>query len=82
MLSPGVLSEQTTIFLVDTDLRDVDLDKVHGEEHENEAIQLKILTFEETIALFPLDAIANPIVPMMARDLWLKEIYLHLTKIE
>ena len=74
MLSPGVLSEQTTILLVDTDLTDVDLDKVHGEEHENEAIQLKILTFEETIALFPLDAIANPIVPMMARDLWLKEI--------
>ena len=71
MLSPGVLSEQTTIFLIDTDLQAVDTDKIHGEEHENESITLKLMTYDEAKALFPLDAVANPIVPMMARDKWL-----------
>ena len=71
MLSPGVLSEQTTIFLIDTDLSMVDTNKIHGEEHENESITLKLFTYEEAKALFPQDAIANPIVPMMARDKWL-----------
>ena len=74
MLSPGVLSEQTTIFLVDTDLSQVDTDKLHGEEHENEAITLRLFSYDETKALFPVDAIANPIVPMMARDKWLRSI--------
>lgn len=71
MLSPGVLSEQTTIYLADTDLRQVDINEVHGEEHENEAITLRLFSYEETKALFSSDAVANPIVPTMARDKWL-----------
>lgn len=71
MLSPGVLCEQTTIFLVDTDLSNVDTHKIHGEVEENEAITLKLYSYEDATALFPLDAPANPIVPMMARNLWL-----------
>lgn len=72
MLSPGVLSEQTTIFLVDTDLSAVNTNKLHGQEHENESITLKLMTYNEAKALFPQDATANAIVPTMARDKWLK----------
>jgi ADP-ribose pyrophosphatase len=74
MLSPGVLSEQTTIFLIDTDLSTVNTSKLHGEEHENESILLKLFSYQEALKLFPLEACANPIVPFMARNLWKSEL--------
>lgn len=74
LLSPGILSEQTSIFLVDTDLRSVDTDKRHGETAENESITLHLLSYEETEILFSPDSDSHPIVPVLARNIWLAHI--------